>query len=132
MTYFYNPEKLSVVCGGIPIRGFDKDSVINIEFDHPQYRKNIDTQDIVSSATIIIHLLQSSSSNDVFNSFVEADRLNDSGIFPIIIKDQNGNTIFACSAAYVKEISKISYGSENNTREWVIRVTGVTHLDENN
>lgn len=129
----YDPAKLSVVCGGIPIHGFAEDTMFDIEFEDDQYNESSDIRGNITrvkvnknSATLTLHILQNSSSNDVFNSFIEADRLSNSGVFPVIIKDEEGNTIFACSAAYVKGISKASYGSENNTREWIIRATGIT------
>lgn len=130
----YDPSKLSVVFGAIPIHGFADDTLFEIESEESRYNESSDVRgnDITRSkinkntATITLYLLQNSPSNKVLNSFLEADWINDSGAFPIIIKDDQGNTIFACAMAYIKGMPKISYGSDLGTREWVIRAANVS------
>ncbi|MGI4775346.1 MAG: phage structural protein [Janthinobacterium lividum] len=134
MTYRnYNAAKLSAVFGGIPIHGFAEDTLFEIEFEDAQYNESSDIHGNITRArlnknlaTITLYLLQNSPSNNTLSSFVEADRFNDNGVFPITIKDANSDTLFVCSAAYVKQIPKISYGSENGNREWVIRATNIS------
>jgi len=129
----YDPSKLSVVFGGIPIRGFAEGTMFEIELEESRYSEMSDVHGSISrskinknTASITLHLLQNSPSNQTLASFLEADRINDNGVFPVIIKDDKGNTIFACAAAYIKGVPKVSYGSEVGAREWVIRASNVS------
>ena len=132
-TKAYDAAKLSVVLGSIPIHGFAEDRMFEIDFEDDLYKETFDNRGEVylskisrNTATLTLCLLQSSPSNNVLSSFVEANRVNDSGMCPIIIKDNNSTTIFACATAYVKQVPKVSYSSDKGVREWVIRATNVS------
>jgi hypothetical protein len=128
----YDPNQLSVIFGVTPINGFAEDTMLSIDVEDPQY--NVST-DIHGSATrfkvnknlakITITLTQSSPSNDVLSSYVEADRINNSGVFPIMIKDTNGTSLFSSTSAYIEQVPSVEFGNESKTREWVIRATNI-------
>lgn len=129
----YDPSKLSVVFGGLPIRGFANDTLFEIELEESRYNEMSDIYGSISrskinnnTATITLHLLQNSPANQTLSSFLEMDRMNDSGAFPVIIKNDKGDTIFACAMAYIKGVPKVSFGSEVGTREWIIRAADVS------
>lgn len=129
----YDPAKISVVLGSIPVHGFAEDKMLDINFEEPQYKESFDNRGEITRikvnknvATLTLHLLQNSPSNSVLSSFVEADKINGSGSFPVIVKDSSSNTIFACASAYVQNVPTITFGSENATREWVIRASSIS------
>jgi hypothetical protein len=129
----YDPNSLSVVFGGVPMSGFAEDSMLTIERENPLYKVTTDIHGVMSRCKInkdmtkiTITLTQSSYSNNVLSNFVEMDRLSNSGVFPVSIKEPTGTTLFACTHAFVLESPKVEFASEEKTREWVIQASGVT------
>lgn len=131
----YDPHQLSVVFGVTPINGFAEDTMISIDVEEPQYNATTDIHGNVTRfrvnknmAKITITLTQSSPSNDVLSSFVEADRINNSGTFPVMIKDPNGTTLFSSTSSYVEQVPSIEFGNDNKNREWLIRATSINNF----
>jgi hypothetical protein len=131
----YDPQQLSVVFGVTPINGFAEDTMINIDAEDPKYNATTDIHGNVTRfkvnknmAKITITLTQSSPSNDVLSSYVEADRANNSGIFPVMIKDNNGTTLFSSTSSYVESVPAVEFGNDNKNREWIIRATSVSNF----
>lgn len=128
----YDPQQLSVIFGVVPISGFAEDTMVNIDTEDPQYNATTDIHGNVTRfkvnknlAKITITLTQSSPSNDVLSSYVEADRINNSGTFPVMIKDPNGTTLFSSTSAYVEQVPSVEFGNDNKNREWLIRATNI-------
>jgi hypothetical protein len=131
----YDPHQLSVVFGVTPINGFAEDTMISIDVEEPQYNATTDVHGNVTRfrvnknmAKITITLTQSSPSNDVLSSFVEADRINNSGTFPVMIKDPNGTTLFSSTSSYVEQVPSVEFGNDNKNREWLIRATSINNF----
>ena len=133
MEKVYDPNQLSVVFGGSPISGFAEDTMLEIEHEDQLFKFKSDVHGNVSRTKInkdltkiTLTLTRDSYSNNTLNSFVEMDRLTNGGVFPIIIKDPNGVTMFACTHACVSSRPKISYGGDEKNREWTIQASGIT------
>jgi hypothetical protein len=130
----FDANQLSVVFGVTPITGFAKDTSLTIETENPQYHHNTDLHGNATryrindtSAKITLTLTQSSSSNTLLSNYVELDRQNDSGVFPIFIKDANSTTLFTSTSAYIMQVPSNEYGEDGKTREWVLMASGVSH-----
>ena len=67
-----------------------------------------------------------SPSNDLLSSYVELDRVSNAGVFPLMIKDNNGTSLFTSTAAFVEQVPSVEFANENKNREWVIKATNVT------
>jgi len=134
MTYkHFDPNQLSVVLGLSPISGFAEDTMITIEYEDAPYKLSHDihgnpirSRVNKNTAKITIILTQNSKSNDVLSNYVELDRVNDAGIFPVIIKDPSGTSLFSCEHAFVLETPKVEYGQEAKNREWVISASNMS------
>ena len=129
----FDPHQLSVVFGLTPIVGFAEDSMISIENENPQYNSSYDIHGNVTrykvnknNAKITLILTQTSRSNDVLSNYVELDRVSDAGVFPVMIKDPNGSTLFSCQHAWVKQSPTVEYGMEAKNREWIIEASGIS------
>ncbi len=129
----YDPNELSIIIGTSPIVGFEEDSGVAIEFEDPQYEIHNDVHGNVARfrqnkniGKVTLNLTQTSASNDVLSSWLEADRINNGGIFPVMIKDNSGTTLVSSTAAYIEQLPSIEFGNENKTREWVIILTNAT------
>lgn len=132
-TKVFDPNQLSVIVGVTPIYGFAEDTMITIDVEDPQYNINTDVHGEATRfrvnknlAKITLFLTQSSSSNDVLSSYVEADRINNSGVFTLMIKDVNGTTLFSSTSGYVEQVPSVDFGNDNKDREWVVRVTNIS------
>ena len=127
----YDPKQLSVVFGITPIVGFAVDTMISIESENPKYTSNHDIHGNVTRyrvnkrvAKITVTLIQSSRSNDLLSNYAELDEVSDAGVFPIMIKDPNGTTLFSCPEAWIIEPPTLDFGEEAKNREWVIEANG--------
>lgn len=133
MANVYNPNNLSVVFGGRVISGFAVDDALTIEREHPHYKTNFDlhgnptrTKVNNDSTKITVTLTHKSPSNNVLGNFLELDRLNGGGVFPISIKEPDGASFFVCTHAYITDSPKIGYAGEEKTKTWSIQAYGVT------
>ena len=129
----FDPKQLSIVFGISPIIGFAEDSMLTIENENPQYNYSNDIHGNVTryrinknTAKITIILTQNSTSNELLSNYVELDRVNDGGVFSVMIKDPNGSTVFSCEYASVQQTPKVEFGSEAKTREWIIHASNIS------
>ena len=129
----FDPNQLSVVFGVSPISGFAEDTMITIENDNPKYNYNNDIHGNVTryrvnknTAKITLILTQDSKSNNILSNYVELDRINDAGVFPVMLKDPSGSTIFSCEYASIQSEPKIEFGQDAKNREWVIHASNIT------
>lgn len=133
MAKTYDPNNLSVVFGGVPISGFAVDEGLSIERENPLYKSTVDlhgnptrTKINNDSTKITLTLTHKAYSNNILSNFIEMDRLNNSGVFPVSIKEPGGSTLFACTHAYVLEAPKLGYGADEKNKTWTIQAHGVT------
>ena len=129
----YDPTQVGIIVGTSPMNGFAEDSMITIEMEDPQYSISTDISGEAtrfkvnkSIAKVTIRLTQTSPSNDLLSSYVEADRISNAGVFPLMIKDNNGTSLFTSTAAFIEQVPSMEFANENKNREWVIKATNVT------
>ena len=123
----YDPNQLSVILGVSAINGFAEDSMLSIEVEDAQYNITTDVHGAPTRfkqnkniAKVTLTLTQSSSSNNTLSSYIEADRINNAGVFPLMIKDNSGSTLFTSTNCYIEQIPTTEFGNDNKNREWVI------------
>lgn len=123
----FDPNQTSVVAGVSPIQGFAEDSMLSIETEDAKYGITSDAHGDVTRfrqnkniAKVTLTLTQSSPSNDVLSSFLEADRKSNAGVFNFMIKDNSGTTLFTSVNAYVEKQATVEFGNDNKNREWTI------------
>lgn len=139
MSKTYDPLQVSVILGSHIVTGFADGTFVSIE-------RNNQTFELVSGAsgetaraksndrsgTVTITLMQTSESNSVLSGFAAADELSNSGKFPIIVKDNNGDSLYEATEAWVQQPASVEFSKEISEREWVletgelIMVTGGT------
>ncbi|MBC3540659.1 phage structural protein [Rufibacter sediminis] len=126
----YDPKNVQVILGGTPASGFTDGTFISVAPDEDLYTKTIGADGEASrarsnnkSATVTLTLKQTSSTNDVLSTFVAADQVSDSGVFPLMIKEiGSGRTLVFAQAAWVQRFPDLAYSKEVEDREWVIAV----------
>lgn len=123
----YVPEKVSVVIAGHIVSGYADGSFVEVDYtnDRISMTKGADgeTARVITSddsGSVTIRLQQTSLSNDVLSALYEADIISHSGVFPLVVSDDNGNTKVFSDAAWIKKLPTTSFGTELEDREWVI------------
>lgn len=129
----YNFNQVSVVFGGAVIGGFGQNGGISIEFNEDVWEPVVGADGEESrarkndnGAECTITLMQTSSSNDVLQGFLELDIATGRGALPLAITDMSGRSVYFTSAAYIKSRPSATFNSNVEEREWVIRMLDVT------
>lgn len=124
----YSPKDVSVIVAGTIISGFAEDTFVSIERDSDAFTKVVGADGEVSrtasadlSGTITITLLATSASNDILSALAIADQLTLSGEFPVLIKDEFGNSIHTAPSAWIMKQAAKEYGAEIGETEWVLQ-----------
>lgn len=124
----YDPAKVVVTFGGVPISGFADETFVSIKrsnggafakkrgADGKVERINKGSYDF----TVGITLQQTSSSNLTFDAAMKADMLSNSGKAPLSVTDLNGVTMLTAPEAWVNEDPSVDLGSDTSSRKWVI------------
>lgn len=68
--------------------------------------------------SVELTLKQTSLTNDALCALEQADKLSNAGKLPILIKDLNGTTLFACAQAWIAKGPDPDYGDSLSTRTW--------------
>lgn len=123
----FDPAELSVVYGSHIVRGFSEEQV-TVTRDNPAFEMVIGADGEATrvksndrSGSVTITLQQSSPSNDFLSSIALADELSNTGLLPLLIKDNLGTSLYSAVSAYIEQIPEAAYGKTNNDRVWTIR-----------
>jgi hypothetical protein len=132
----YNPKKVTVSFGSHIVTGYADDSFITIDPNGDGITKKVGCDgEIVRSvspddtSTVKLVLLQTSKTNSWLQNKQSADIANGSGMFPVLIKDLSGSTVFKTAYAWVTKPASRGFGKEANNREWEIH-TGSSSISE--
>ena len=130
----YSADKVSIIVDGTPITGYAEGAFVDVAraVESAKLYMGADGKGVMvinpdKSGTIVIRLKQTSLSNRVL-TFLEAT----SAIFPVIVKDTNGDSLHAGAKAFVSSMPASSYAQELNAREWTIMVESLIHIEAGN
>lgn len=119
-------KDFSIIYGARDITGLAEDGV-SIAFNGEGYTQTVGAQGEVSlnldaneSATVTINLLSTSDSNDYLSNLYQLGRNGGTKEYPLILRDQNGNTLYTSSDAVIKRIPDTTKGKETGTNPWEI------------
>lgn len=122
----YDPTKVIVTFGGIPISGFTDGSFIEITATSDRYSKKIGADGEVArvrgnddTSEVTLTLLGTAKSNTVLTAFLNTDRLTNKGIAPLSISDIDGGTLFFWPQAWVKKTPDITRSKDIEDVSWV-------------
>ena len=115
----YNPKQISISLGNHIVTGYADDSFVTIEQNGDGMTKKVGCDgEIVRSIspddTYVIRLsvLQTSSTNRYLQNKYSADIKNGSGMFPILVKDLGGTTVFKANNAWSAKAAPRQYGRD--------------------
>lgn len=127
----YDPAKIMVVFGTIIFTGFAEGTMLTIIPNGEGFEKSkgadggIDrTNKNVNDYSIPISLKRSSPTNQALSLVYTADKLSNTGKFPLTIKDLQGISLFFAAQAWVTKDPDAEEGDSMPTREWLLH-TGI-------
>lgn len=134
-TKTYDPNKVIVIFGGIPISGFADGTFINIVAAADRFTKKVGADGEVARAKtndftneVTLTLLQTSLSNTYLSTVANLDRLSNAGALPLLITDTNGDTLESWGTAWVKKMPDSGFAKETGERAWAFD-TGQSIID---
>lgn len=139
MAKTYNPKKVAVIVGGFQMSGFADGEFVTVSMDEAQWELKVGTDGEGTrsksnnyAGTVKIMLMQSSDSNTILQSFWTADRLSDSGVFAVLVKDASGKTLHAGDQAWIEKQPESKFGKSAESREWVLRCDNLVPFEGGN
>lgn len=128
----YDPKKVHILIGGFEMVGFVDGTFFVVTMDDDAYSKVTGTDGETSraksnndGALATISLQQTSSSNDILSGFALADKLSNSGVVPVIVKDSLGTTVLFSAEGWIKKVPDASFAKEISGRDWPIDLANV-------
>ena len=123
----YDPKQVIVTIGGVPMSGFSDGTFLEIDRNEPTWNTVVGADGLVTrgktnnfSGTLTLTLKQSSPSNDVLSGFMAVDEATNAGIFPILVKDLSGNSIYFAGQAWVTQYANSTFDKNITDRQWVL------------
>lgn len=123
----YDPKNVSVIVGGKIVGGFTDGTFINAERNENMFNQKVGVDGIGTraksnnrSGKITITLHQSSPSNDDFSAIQIADEQSNSGVVPVLIRDNSGRTLCSALTAWFQKPANPEFGKEVANRVWVL------------
>lgn len=129
-TKSFDPNQLTITIGSHIANGFASGTFIDVVKDDKQYETEVDANGNSyrykinnNNVTVTLTLAQGSNTNDVLSTFMNLDIQANTGVFPIMIKDNLGSTLISSKGAYVDTAATAAMGTSGNNRVWIIKAT---------
>lgn len=121
----YSPDEVVITFGPVLLSGFaDADITIEHNEDAFTFKAGIDgkgtrTKNANKSGRLTAPLMQTSMANDLLSAIAQVDRKTGQGVFPLLVKDLSGRTVFAAEDAWIVKMPAASFGKEAGQRDWI-------------
>ena len=132
MVRTYDPNRVIVLIGGIPVGGFPDGTFIKVKRTNDTFEKVVGVSGIISrakcldkSGEITLILAQTSMSNDILSAFMVADEFTNSGIVPIAILDISSLSVFVSAFGWIRKPAEVEYSKDISAREWTFDVADI-------
>lgn len=131
----YVPEEVSVIVNGVALSGYGPDTFVVVEREVPTFEKTVGADGEVArrksankSGTITITLMQTASDNATLSALLALDEESVTGTFPLLIKDNSGNTLCSAENGWVSTYPPVEFANDLGTREWVIEADSINMI----
>jgi len=128
MVKSYDPKKVIVTFGGVPLTGYADGKFIEISANDPDgFKKQVGADGEVGRAqssdnthNVKVTLMQTSLSNNYMSGVRNSDKLTGKSCLPLSITDINGGSLHYWPQAWIKGDPTWGYGKELEERQWEI------------
>jgi hypothetical protein len=124
----FDPKKVIVIFGGVPLSGYADGTFVNIEPNTSEgFKKVVGADGEVArfqssdnTHKVTFTLLQSSLSNQYLSGIRNTDKLTGKAKLPLSVTDNNGGSIGFWPEAWIQGDPPWGFGTENQDRVWVL------------
>ena len=123
----YDAKNVIITIAGVPMSGFSDGTFLEVVRNEPTWTTVVGADGLVTrsktnnlTGTLTLTLKQSSPSNDVLSGLLAVDELTNQGVFPVLIKDLSGNSIYFSANAWITQYPSSTFGKEVSDRQWVL------------
>lgn len=135
MAKTYDPKQYSLIVGGHIVGGFADGTFLTVARNNDTWALTMGAdgegaraKSNDKSGTFVFTLLQTSNSNSVLSGFHTADELSNGGQVPVLVKDNNGDTVLEATTAWVRKPADVELGKEITAREWTVETDNLSML----
>lgn len=118
----YSPKDVSLNIGGYPVAGWQNITISRSVKGWTVIRgirgKNTRVRNNDTSATMVITLMGSSPTNDVFSKIHELDLQTGTARIALTLKDTSGNSVFSTNEAYITSYPPVAFTGQIEDRTW--------------
>jgi len=126
----YDPKQVIVTIAGVPMSGFSDGTFLEIDRNEPTWTMVVGADGLVTrgktnnfSGTMTLTLKQSSPSNDILSALMAADEASNAGIFPVLVKDLSGNSVYFSATAWVNQYANSTFDKAITDRQWTFSLS---------
>lgn len=140
--HVYDPNEITIVVCGLPIEGgFADDTFVEVDQDSDDFSDVVGVDGDVTRSktndhrgTVTLTLMQSSASNALLSALNNIDKKtsNGAGVGPLLIKDNQGTTLFAAEKSWIAKPPTAGFGKQAGPRAWKIRCADLQRFDGGN
>jgi len=129
----YDPRKNIVIFGVMQLTGMAEDDMITIKPHGDGIKPYVGADGEVARSLdpdmtyeVTISLSTASKSNEYLSKLYNSDRSTGSGVYPLLIKDMSGSTMFS-GQAYIANFPESKRGREIGTQSWTFYTDQITN-----
>lgn len=122
----FDPKMVVITFGIVPISGYAEGTFVNVNRSGDAFTKSKGAGGDVERVNknqgdfeVTITLQQTAPVNKELSAILAADQVTNAGVFPLTIKDLQGETLFFAPQAWIRKDPEMSEGDELNARAWV-------------
>lgn len=123
----YDPAQITVAIGGAIMGGYTDGTFVEVARNESSWNTVVGADGIVTrgksnnrSGTLTLTLKQSSPSNDILSAILVGDELTNVGVFPVLIEDLSGTSLYFSAQAYITTFASSTFSKDITDRSWVI------------
>jgi len=135
----YAPDSVVINFAGAILTGYAEGSFITVERETDGFNKVTGADGLTTrvksanrSGSVTLTLAQSSDANAILSALQIADDLTRGGVFPLLVKDVSGNSLFTAEQAWIRKSANAEFSSDFTGRQWVIDCAEISMLHGGN
>ena len=127
--FTYIPSKVYIEISGYKVQGHVG---VSVSLDNPSFRtlkgirgQAIRVRDTHTTGKLVITLLQTSPTNDLFSDIVQQDITWGTGRLTAVIKDESGSSLFFTDNAYLDGFPALDFSMVAGARVWTLNCLSI-------
>lgn len=141
MLGIYDPKDVTVILGSVIVNGFADGTFVSAAMREDAFTLAVGADGDAGraksndrSGAVTFTLLQTAKANALLTALHVADLAssNGAGVVPLLIRDNQGNTLVTAQKAWIKRHPTTEFGKEISNREWEIETDSLVIFNGGN